>query len=37
MNGLGNLSGGCGKAIWRVWGGYFEGVGRLSGACWEAV
>ncbi len=34
----------CGEAVWRVWGCYLEGVGRLSGGvgrlydwCGEAV
>ncbi len=28
--GLGCLSGGCGEAAWRVWGGCLVDVGRLS-------
>ncbi len=27
--GMGMLSGGCREAIWMVWEGYLEGVGRL--------
>ncbi len=38
------VTGGCGEAVWRLWEGYLEdmgrlhgGVGRLSSGCKEAV
>ncbi len=39
MEGVGRLSGRCGRAVWsrRVWGGCLMSVGRLSVVVGEAV
>ncbi len=34
---MARLSGGFGETVWRVWGGYLDGVRRLSGGCGEAI
>ncbi len=34
---MGRLSGGCGEAVWMIWGGCLEDVERLFGGCGEAL
>ncbi len=34
---MGKLSGGCGKAVWMIWGGCLEDVRKLFGGCGEDV
>ncbi len=35
--GVGRLSGGCGEVVWRVYGGFLKGMGRLYGEFGEDV
>ncbi len=34
---VGRLFGGCGEAVWSVWGGWLEGKASMSGGCGDAV